>query len=407
VKPLPDGWRQAHLGDLLDSLAGGVSLVGEDRERTEGEPGVLTLTAVSNGHFQPQYHKAVAVSERHRLGRSVSANTILISRSNTEELVGACALVERGYPDLHLPDLLWEMRSSRCELSWLYQYLVSPMGRIELSSRSVGTSGSMKKLSMQSLRSIPVPLPPPAEQREIASVLSAWDQGIRKTGSLIAAKRTFKQGLMQKLLSGNQRFGADDSNFQQVTVGEIVEKLASAVAVDAATHYREIGIRSHGKGIFHKEPVLGAVLGDKRVYKVEPECLTVNIVFAWEQAVAVTTTAETGLIASHRFPMFKPDKSRAEPKYLLHYFLSPKGSEALQLASPGGAGRNRTMSQSAFLKLKLPLPSIRFQQQFVSLVENLDSEIDLLSQQLSALKTQKKGLMRKLLTGEVRVKVPT
>ena len=136
-----------------------------------------------------------------------------------------------------------------------------------------------------------------------------------------------------------------------------------------------------------------------------PGCLTVNIVFAWEQAVAVTTMSETGFIASHRFPMFKPDSSRAEAKYLLRYFLSQKGSEALQLASPGGAGRNRTMSQSAFLKLKLPLPSIRFQRQFVSLVDRLDSEIHLLRELLAALKTQKKGLMRELLTGEVRVKV--
>jgi len=263
----------------------------------------------------------------------------------------------------------------------------------------------MKKLSMQSLRTIPVPLPQLAEQQAIAAVLSAWDRGIQQTTNLIGAKRRLKQGLMQQLLSGKQRFRGQNPEFQQITVGEIVEKVSTAVEVDAATHYREIGIRSHGKGIFHKEPVLGAVLGDKRVYKVEPGCLTVNIVFAWEQAVAVTTKGEAGFIASHRFPMFKPDLPRAEAKYLLHYFLSPKGSEALQLASPGGAGRNRTMSQSAFLKLKIPLPNIHFQQQFVSLVENLDSEISLLTQQLAALKAQKKGLMRKLLTGEVRVPV--
>jgi hypothetical protein len=392
------------LDSLLDSLSGGVSLTGEDRERRNGEPGILTLTAVSNGYFQPQHHKAVDALQRPLLGPCVSANTILISRSNTEELVGACALVERNFPDLHIPDLIWEMRSSKCELTWLYQYLVSPMGRIELARRAVGTSGSMKKLTMQSLRSIPILIPPLSEQRSIATVLSAWDRAIRQTTDLIAAKRRFKQVLIQQILSGKLRFGREDPAFQQVTVEEIVEKVASAVDVDAATRYREIGIRSHGKGIFHKEPVPGSVLGAKRVYRVVPGCLTVNIVFAWERAVAVTTTDECGFIASHRFPMFKPDSSRAVAKYLLHYFLSPKGSEALQLASPGGAGRNRTMSQSAFLKLKLPLPSIRHQKQLVSLIESLDSELSLLTRQLAALKTQKKGLMRKLLTGEVRVK---
>ncbi|WP_019488072.1 hypothetical protein [Kamptonema formosum] len=66
-------------------------------------------------------------------------------------------------------------------------------------------------------------------------------------------------------------------------------------------NYKQIGIRSHGKGIFHKEAVTGRELGNKRVYWVHPNAFVVNIVFAWEQAVALTSSDENGFIASHRF----------------------------------------------------------------------------------------------------------
>ena len=136
-----------------------------------------------------------------------------------------------------------------------------------------------------------------------------------------------------------------------------------------------------------------------------PGCLTLNIVFAWERALAVTTEEEAGMIASHRFPMFQPNLERLLPKYVLHYLLSQKGNDALQLASPGGAGRNRTLSQTELLKTIIPLPSIAEQRRIVAIIETADREIDSLRKQLYAVKTQKKGLMQKLLTGQVRVKL--
>ena len=60
------------------------------------------------------------------------------------------------------------------------------------------------------------------------------------------------------------------------------------------------------KGLFYKEPVTGAALGNKSVFWIEPDCFIVNIVFAWEQAIGKTTQAEVGMIASHRFPMYRP-----------------------------------------------------------------------------------------------------
>src|SRR5205823_11936776 len=60
--------------------------------------------------------------------------------------------------------------------------------------------------------------------------------------------------------------------------------------------YVEIGVRSFGRGIFHKAPVTGASLGNKRVLEIRPGDLVFNNVFAWEGAVALAGPAEAGTI---------------------------------------------------------------------------------------------------------------
>jgi type I restriction enzyme, S subunit len=77
----------------------------------------------------------------------------------------------------------------------------------------------------------------------------------------------------------------------------------------------------------------------------------------------------------------------------------------LGLVSPGGAGRNRVLSKGDFLRIKVELPSLEEQQRIAGVLETCDREIELLEKQLAALREQKRGLMQKLLTGEVRVKV--
>ena len=72
-------------------------------------------------------------------------------------------------------------------------------------------------------------------------------------------------------------------------LGSVLERVSLPVDVDPTKEYREIGIRSHGKGIFHKPSVTGESLGEKRVFWVVPDTLVLNIVFAWEQAVAITS----------------------------------------------------------------------------------------------------------------------
>lgn len=187
-------------------------------------------------------------------------------------------------------------------------------------------------------------------------------------------------------------------------IEDMFDRVGTPVDLDDTLTYREIGIRSHGKGIFHKDETTASEIGDKRIFWVEPDCFVVNIVFAWERAVAKTTEAENGMIASHRFPMYKPKKDVVDLDYITEYFITKRGQNILILASPGGAGRNKTLGQKEFAKSVVKLPSLPEQQKIAEFLSTIDTVIEKQKETVSAWEERKKGVMQKLFGQEVRFK---
>jgi type I restriction enzyme S subunit len=186
-------------------------------------------------------------------------------------------------------------------------------------------------------------------------------------------------------------------------IGDLLKQVRRPVDVEPNTTYREIGIRSHCKGIFHKPETTGKKIGNKRVFWVEPGCLVFNIIFAWEQAVAMTSDAEAGMIASHRFPMYCSRNGKLMPEYVWRYFSTPRGKYDLNIASPGGAGRNKTLGQEEFKQLKLPVPPVEYQREVVDVLATTDRAIAGGEKLITAKRTLKKGLAQQLLTGQRRL----
>ena len=184
---------------------------------------------------------------------------------------------------------------------------------------------------------------------------------------------------------------------------DILERIEVPVNVEPDKEYVQIGIRSHGKGLFYKEPVLGKILGNKQVFWIQPNCFILNVVFAWEQAVTKTTENEVGMIGSHRFPMYRPKNDLVDIDYLIYYFLTKRGTDILEAASPGGAGRNRTLGQERFLKSKITLPPLPEQQKIAAILSTQDKVIELKEKLLARKQQQKKYLMQQLLTGKKRL----
>lgn len=179
-------------------------------------------------------------------------------------------------------------------------------------------------------------------------------------------------------------------------IKDCLERVEHPVSVQADEMYTQIGIRSHGKGLFYKEPISGESLGKKAVFWIEPDCFVLNIVFAWEQAIGKTTQNEVGMIGSHRFPMYRSVDGRIDIDYLIEYLMTKRGKDILEAASPGGAGRNRTLGQERFMKSKIILPTKSEQQKIAEIIKLQERVIELNSQIIKQLELMKKACLRKM-----------
>ena len=191
--------------------------------------------------------------------------------------------------------------------------------------------------------------------------------------------------------------GVIPNEWELCMISDCLEKVDNPVSVEPDALYTQIGIRSHGKGLFYKDPVTGRELGNKSVFWVEPNCFVLNIVFAWEQAFGKTTNNEVGMIASHRFPMYHPINNSVDLNYLICYFLTKRGTDILDAASPGGAGRNRTLGQDRFIKSKIMLPPLAEQKKIAEILSAQDKLIALKEKLIEEKKRQKKALIKQIL----------
>ncbi|MBE7733270.1 N-6 DNA methylase [Devosia faecipullorum] len=186
--PVDPEWPMVELAAVFDALEGGVSVNSENRAKLPGEVGVLKTSAVTSGVFNPDEHKAVLPEEVDRVKCSPRKGAIIISRMNTEALVGASAYVDDDYPDLFLPDRLWQTVISRRDVSAKYIQTVisSDEYRARISSICGGTSGSMKNVAKSQLLKIKVPLPDYDIQQSILIDIEAEQEIVRGNRDLEA-----------------------------------------------------------------------------------------------------------------------------------------------------------------------------------------------------------------------------
>lgn len=389
-KILPDTWEVKKLGEITSAKNSSISM-GEIEEGSGSFPiyGASGIITTINTYASEKEYIGI-IKDGAGVGR-------VLKCESKSSLLGTLSYI---FPQ------------GNCDIDYLFYSLQA----VHFNRFIIGST--IPHIYYRDYSTVKIPLPPKIEQREIANVLLTIDHAITKSSRLLLLLQKRKRGLEQQLLTGSKRFeefvkseksiktksGDLPEDWELKHISEIVQRVKKPFTPEPDTLYREIGIRSHCKGIFHKEEVTGASLGNKSVFWIQPDCFVVNIVFAWEHAIAKTTEAEVGMIASHRFPMYKPKKGVLDLDYLLYYFKTARGKHLLGLASPGGAGRNKTLGQSEFAKLKIPVPSIEEQKKIVAVLSEADKEIELLQQQIDTLKKQKKGLMLKLLTGEIRVK---
>ena len=257
-------------------------------------------------------------------------------------------------------------------------------------------------ITLDNLFKYPLLFPPLPEQKAIADCLSTWDKAIEKQTVLIAKKELSKKALMQQLLSGKKRQKGFEKKWEVKPLTELLIYTPREIDKPKIS-FLALGLRSHGKGVFHKNDFDPKAIAMDKLYVVKENDLVINITFAWEQAVAIASKKDEGGLVSHRFPTYTFNNKNANSLYFKFFILGSKFKSMLDLISPGGAGRNRVMSKKDFLKLEIKIPEIEEQTAIANVLQCADTEIQLLKNKLAQLKEQKKGLMQVLLTGKKRL----
>lgn len=262
---------------------------------------------------------------------------------------------------------------------------------LDLGSLSAQTG--VPGLSRDRVYEIQVHLPSLAEQRRIADLAEAAESAIVRAAEISGATRVSLVRIREEW------FERLWNNAPMSRMGDAVRRVRRPIAVQADATYKEIGVRSHGRGLFHKEAVRGSDLGNKAVFEIQPDDLVLNIVFAWESAVAVASLADAGRCGSHRFPTYRA-REDVDIHYVLQALRSSRGVTTLSLASPGSAGRNRTLNQGMLMESLLPIPDISEQRLLVATLGALDFLADKCACQEKALASLRSALLSDLLSGD-------
>jgi len=153
---------------VITAIEQGWSPQCDDREPDPQEWGVLKLGCVNAGKFTYQA-KALAAGLKPRPNHTVVEGDVLVSRANTRNLVGSCAIVTSDVrPRTIYSDLLYRLipDERKCIPEFLAAALGAPSARSQIEALAVGSAGSMPKLAQGAIKQLAIPNIEPQQQRE-------------------------------------------------------------------------------------------------------------------------------------------------------------------------------------------------------------------------------------------------
>lgn len=198
------------------------------------------------------------------------------------------------------------------------------------------------------------------------------------------------------------KIGIVPNGWEENLIGDYFERVSRPIVKPTEKYWR-LGLRSHAKGTFYELVESPEKVTMDELYIVRENDFLLNITFAWEHAVAVANKQDDGKLVSHRFPTYIAT-NKCDINYWKHYSSRRNFKLQLELISHGGAGRNRVMNQSLFLKLPATLPQLNEQQKIAGILSTQDKVIELKEKLLKEKEKRKRYLVQNLVTGRKRLK---
>ena len=402
---VPNGWKKGVIKDIAKVSSGGTPSRQNDAYWLGGQIPWVTTTEVKFGVIKDTEQKITEAGLKNSSAKLFPKDTILMAMYGQGKTRGQVAKlgIEASTNQACAALLL----NDGFEVDYYYQYLVSQYENI----RELANSGGQQNLSAGIIKSIHIPIPPQLEQRKIAKILSIWDKAISTTERLIDNSKQQKKALMQQLLTGKKRLLDDsgksfESEWEEKRLSEIGDIYSGGTPSTAKPEYWDGDINWVTPTDITKQDSIYIESTARLVSTDGIKNSSAKLLPKGTLLVCTRATIGEMAIASHEmstnqgFKNIVPnEKTNIEFVYYLLNFYKHK------LISKASGSTFLELSKSAFEGMHFHIPDYQEQKKIAAVLLNADREIDVLQQQLSDLKQEKKALMQQLLTGKRRVKV--
>jgi type I restriction enzyme S subunit len=363
----------------------------------------LRVANVQDGHFDLTEVKTIEVPKESVERFRLRPDDVILTEGGDFDKLGRGAVWRGQIKDCVHQNHLFVVRPDRKKLDvrfFAYQ-TQGPRGRAYFQSCSK-QSTNLASINSTQLKQFPTALPPLPEQRKIADILSTWNDALETHDALIAAKYRRKQALMLQLLTGKKRVKGANGKWVCAKLGDLFGERVERGRIDLSL----LSITAD-RGVVPRDELAKRDTSseDKSKYlRIAPGDIGYNTMRMW-QGVSALSTLEG--IVSPAYTICCPT-NRINGKFAAHFFKFPHTIHQFHRYSQGLVDDTLNLKFPSFSVIEVVIPeSITEQQQIASILDTADQELTVLRAQRQTLDQQKRGLMQRLLTGKVRVKVPT
>ena len=300
---------------------------------------------------------------------------------------------------------IWVMNGKKVKNDFLF-YLVQTEKFNQIANVSSGSK--MPRADWNYMSEIPFDIPPLKEQEKIAEILTTWDEAITKQTELLEAKELQKKALMQKLLSGEVRFDGFSDKWKEVRIDKLFDfKKGQELSKEKLEKNGIFECILYGELYTTYSEVISEIKSKTNIKegiksKIDDILIPASTTTSAIDLAIASTIQKDNVLIGGDINILRKKTNNINGEFISKYLTHIKKMEIAKYAQ--GITIIHLYSKD-FKHLKIQLPSLPEQQKIAEVLSLADDEINLLKNELEELKLQKKALMQKLLTGEVRVKV--
>jgi len=405
------GWRGYTQEDFVEKGKGAISL-GANNISKENRLDLSELTYVT----WTKYNESPEIQ--------ASKNDIILAQRGS---IGKVAIINQDLGKTTINPNVVLLKNFKSDNYFLY-YTLTSRG-IEKQMNSITSSTTIPLLTQGQIKKFKIPIPSKPEQQKIASILSNVDSLINQTQKIIEQTQRLKKGLMQKLLTkgiGHTKFKTEElgRKFLRYEIPQHwnVSKINEFATVHGrigwknlrADEYTDNGplmlsvwslVETAPYGVDYKEGINR--LSEFR-YEESPEIKLQDsdVLVAKDGDIGrigfVKKLPEPATVNSHVVVVRVFDKS-VNPEFL-YWYMKAKPFQTYCIAFTSGT-TVPLLTQKDLKNTKIPIPPLPEQEKISLILSNFATKIHSLEQKKSKLEALKKGLMQKLLTGQIRVKI--